>query len=50
MEKTVIDLTKKVESDQIKQLETVVKALSRKVLSLEGKVKDMKNKKTQLNP
>ena len=45
LEKTVIELTKKVESDQIKQLETVVKALSRKILSLEGKVKDMKNKK-----
>ena len=37
LEKTVIELTKKVEGDEIKQLEKVAKGLSWKVLRLEGK-------------
>ena len=36
LEKTVIELTKKVEGDEIKQLEKVAKGLSWKVFRLEG--------------
>ena len=45
MEKRVNDLTNIIESKKLKELEKVVHALTRKVLSLEDQVKVMKNKK-----
>ena len=44
LEKTVIELTKKGESIRLEPLEKVVHALTRKVLELEGIIRDMKNK------
>ena len=40
----MVELTNKVESEKFQQLEKVVKALSRKVLSLESELKELKNK------
>ena len=45
LEKRVNDLTNIIESKKLQQLEKVVHALTRKVLSLEDQVKVMKNKK-----
>ena len=47
LKKKVFELTAKVaslEADKIEQLQKVVKAMSRKVISLEGQVKWMKRK------
>ena len=44
LEKTVVELTNKEESEKVQQLEKVVKAMCRKVLSLEKEIKDMKKK------
>ena len=43
LEKTICDFNKKGESERLDQLEKVVHALTRKVLSLEGVIKEMKN-------
>ena len=45
LEKRVNDLTNMIESKKLEQLEKVVHALTRKVLSLEDQVKVIKNKK-----
>jgi hypothetical protein len=48
LEKTVIDLTNKIETKNIEQLEKVVHALTRKVLSLEHEI-DMIKSNTETN-
>ena len=40
----MVELTNKVESEKIQQLENVVKAMCQKVLSLESEMKDLKKK------
>ena len=44
VEKTLGDLNKKGESDRLDQLDKVVQALTAKVLSLGGVIKDMEKK------
>ena len=46
LEEKVIQLTKKVENGKIEQLEPVVKALTRKVLSLENEILEIKKNKS----
>ena len=48
LEKTVIDLNKKVESKELERCEKVLHALTRKVLYLENEMKELKNKKENI--